>query len=81
MWASGLLSAGLPLGIAVFSVTWTIQPDPMSRVIAVNVPTGMEACSTSFLLTAKQGWTPQHDQSAQRLSELRTLVIGVDGAG
>ena len=69
--AALLLSAGTRI---------IMQPDPQIRPAAVVAPNGQEARSTALIVSGSNGWTRELAARAQRLSEMHTLVIGVDGA-
>ncbi|WP_291727097.1 AcvB/VirJ family lysyl-phosphatidylglycerol hydrolase [Leisingera sp. F5] len=46
---------------------------------AVITPDGKEARSTALIITGAEGWTRELADRAQRLSDMHTLVVGVDG--
>ncbi len=50
-----------------------------TAVVSVQSPIGKEARSTVLFVTGKNGWTPEHAIRAERLADLHTLVIGIDG--
>ncbi|MEM1297934.1 MAG: AcvB/VirJ family lysyl-phosphatidylglycerol hydrolase [Pseudomonadota bacterium] len=80
-WRSGvLLITGLLLAATAVDVDRHDRM-PTSAVLEVRVPQGMAARSTALPLTGTDGWTAEHAARAARLSELHTLVIGVDGPG
>lgn len=54
--------------------------DPQS-VLALHIPQGMDARSTAVIVTGSDGWTDEHRARAERLAELHTMVIGIDGPG
>lgn len=55
------------------------MPDPaFSAVASFHVPQGMEARSVALILSGAEGWKAELEARASRLSELHTLVIGID---
>ena len=54
--------------------------DGMVAVVNLSVPAGKDARSTALLIAGNEGWTAEHAARSKRLSELHTLVIGIDGA-
>ncbi len=48
---------------------------------AVITPDGMDARSTAIFLTDTSHWTATQADHAQRLSQMHTLVLGIDAAG
>ncbi|MBQ4826847.1 hypothetical protein J4729_20210 [Leisingera sp. HS039] len=56
------------------------QPDARGlQPSAVIAPDGKEARSTALIITGAEGWSKELAARAQRLSDMHTLVIGVDG--
>lgn len=51
-----------------------------TAVIEIGVPQGMEARSTALILTGSTGWDAEAAARAARLTELHTLVVGIDTA-
>uniref|UniRef100_UPI000A8B4309 hypothetical protein n=1 Tax=Leisingera sp. F5 TaxID=1813816 RepID=UPI000A8B4309 len=60
--------------------TYPGQPDARGlQPSAVITPDGKEARSTALIITGAEGWNNELAARAQRLSDMHTLVIGVDG--
>ncbi|KIC08274.1 hypothetical protein RA19_20065 [Leisingera sp. ANG-M1] len=61
---------------------YSLGPDRTAapaEAIAVIAPDGKEARSTALLVTGAGGWEGELQARAERLSEMHTLVIAVDG--
>ncbi|SCZ55712.1 Type IV secretory pathway, VirJ component [Epibacterium ulvae] len=53
--------------------------DAEQHVLSVSMPQGMDARSTAIFLVGHEGWTAEQAARAKRLSEMHTLVVGLDG--
>ena len=58
-----------------------LRPVGPPGLLAVQMPEGKEARSTALFITGKDGWGPEETTRAQRLSEMHTMVLVVDGEG
>lgn len=55
-------------------------PEYADSIVTVISPNEMASRSTALFLVGAEGWTETHQKRALRLSEMHTLIIGVDAA-
>ncbi len=72
---SGLLFVPVFLFLGLYASSQANTPNATLTVVA---PSEMDARSTALFLTGTDGWTEKHQLRAKRLSEMHTLVIGID---
>ena len=77
--AAATAAVALLSGIAATALMPRGQVPALDIVFALHMPKGMEARSTALFITGSAGWTAEHETRAERLAELHTMVIGVDG--
>ena len=58
-----------------------LRPVGPPGLLAVQLPDGKEARSTALFITGKDGWDAEETARAQRLSEMHTMVLVIDGEG
>ncbi len=75
-WGVGGLVSALAIAAAVVTLAHKMPPPHVLDVIA---PDGKVARSTAILLTGREGWTEELAARANELSEMHTLVVGLDG--